>query len=566
MGVNTTSAMDKLKAQRDRFIAFAFAGADLLLEIRRDEVITYSAGAGEAVYGLSDDDLTGRKLSDFIHDKDRKRLSEALLRLRNTGRLESVPMTLLGGGGAVSRLRMSGIRLPQFPDTFHLVLSRLPNMAPCEPARIPSAADPKAQFADMVRQRMNEANRLGHDYALTLFDLSGTNFSAIEPVLGQSFLATLMHALEECSVRGASAGPLSDHAFGVIHDGTVSAEAVHQRIRQVAAKFADKNGKAAPVRMHSATLDLEDSALSEDDIARAVGHVVAGFLRDSARFSMKSLTEASQAAIEDIMVRVRNFRGMVKGGQKLAFLFQPVVNLRTGAVLNYEAFSRLTHNGGFFVPSQIIPFATEVGLIAEFDLIAVTKALKMLRNPGEVSALAIIAVNVSGHSLGNPAFYQSLFQLLEENRQVTGRLILEVTDSAQIFNLDEARRLLTRIRKLGVRVSLDDFGSSGSAFDLLRFLPVDFAKIDSSYIQEAHDPRGKSVLKAITGLCHDLGIITVGESVEDSRQMQILREVNVDYAQGYYFARPTPDAAKRTRYFKEQVALACQEPEPVCAG
>lgn len=559
MGVETTSAVDKLKAQRDRFIAFAFAGADLLLEVGNDDIITYSAGAGEAVYGLSDDDLAGKRLDDFIHEKDRKRLADALQRLRNTGRLDHVPLTLVAAGGIVSRLRMAGIRLPQFPDSYHLVLSRAPNMAAPEPARITTAPDPKVQFVEMVRHRLNEANRLGHDYTLTLFDLSGTNFSAIEPVLGQSFVATLMNTLDECSVRGSSAGSLSDHAFGLVHDHTMPIAMVQKRVAALAAKFADKKGVAAPVKMRSTTLEMEDSNLSDEDIAKAMTYIVTGFLRDSAQFAVKSLAEGARAAIDDTLIRVRNFRAMVKGGEKLAFLFQPVVNLRTGAVLKYEAFSRLTHNGGFFVPSQIIPFATDVGLIGEFDLIAVTKALRMLRTPGEVSALAIIAVNVSGHSLGNPAFYHSLFNLLEQNRQVLGRLILEVTDSAQIYNLDEAKRLLTRIRRLGVRISLDDFGTSGSAFDLLRFLPVDFAKIDASYIQDARDPRGKSVLKAITGLCHDLGVVTVGECVEDTSQMQILREVNVDYAQGYYFAQPSPDAAKRIRYFKEHVAAGAPD-------
>ncbi|MBX9635115.1 MAG: EAL domain-containing protein, partial [Magnetospirillum sp.] len=361
---------------------------------------------------------------------------------------------------------------------------------------------------------------------------------------------------EECSVRGASAGPLSDRAFGLVHDNTVSAESVQKRVASLAGKFTGKSGAAAAVKMRSSTLDMEDSALSEDDIAKAMNYIVTGFIRDSTRFAMKSLADGARMAVEDTLVRVRNFRKMVKGEDKLAFLFQPVVNLRTGAVLKYEAFSRITHNGNFFLPSQIIPFATDVGLIGEFDLITITKALKMLRTPTEISPLAIIAVNVSGQSLGNPGFYQSLFRLLEDNRQVLGRLVIEVTDSVNIYNLDEAKRLLARIRKLGARISLDDFGSGGSAFDLLRILPVDFAKLDADYIQDARTPKGKSVLKAITGLCSDLGIVTIGECVEDVATMQILRDVNVDYAQGYYFAHPAVDGAKRIKYFTEHVQAA----------
>jgi EAL domain-containing protein (putative c-di-GMP-specific phosphodiesterase class I) len=555
MGVDT-SLVEKLKAQRDRFIAFAFAGADLLLEVDADGQVAYSAGAGEAVYGLSDGDLLNKRLADFIHPKDHNRFDEALLRLKNTGRLDHTILTLVGSGGTVSRLRVSGIRLPQFPNTYHVVLSRIPPMAMPESDRIGGEIDHKARFIEMVQQRLNEANRSGQDYTLTLFDLSGTNFDAFEPAAMQGFLSTVVQTLEESSVRGASAGPLSDRTFGLVHDEKTPAKVVQQRLSQLAGWFSDKNGKGASVKMRSATLEMEDSGLSDDDISKAMNYILTNFLRDSANFATKSLADGARLAMEDTLARVRNFRKMVKGDNKLAFLFQPVVNLRTGAVLKYEAFSRLTHNGGYFVPSQIIPFATEVGLIGEFDLIAVDKALKLLRSPGEISALATISINVSGHSLGNPAFYQALLKKLEENRQVAGRLVLEVTDAGSIYNLNEAKRLLTRIRKLGVRISLDDFGSGGAAFDLLRVLPVDFAKIDASFIEDARDPKGRSVLKALTGLCHDLGIVTVGECVEDAATMHILRAVDVDYAQGYYFARPALDAAKRIKYFTEHVKQA----------
>lgn len=559
MGADETSVVEKLKAQRDRFIAFAFAGADLLLEVGSDDVIAYSAGAGEALYGMSDSDLTAKRLGEFIHAKDKKRFEDAILKLKNTGRLDHTVITMTGAKGSLSKLRMAGIRLPQFPDTYHLVLSHIPPVAAAAPDRMTGEVDHKARFIEMVQQRLNEGNRLGKDYTMTLVDLSANDFSRMEPATTQSFLATVMDTLEEYSVRGASAGALAPNAFGLVHDDKVPADMVNKRLNALAERFTGKVGAGSGLTLRSATLHMDDSSLSDDDITKAMTYIVNGFVRDSARFALKSLAEGAKVAVQDTLLRVKNFRSMVRGGEKLAFLYQPVVNLRTGAVLKYEAFSRITHNGAFFQPSQIIPFATEVGLIGEFDVITVTKALKLLRNPGEVSPLASIAVNVSGHSLGNPAFYQSLFKVLEENRQVLGRLVIEITDAAEIYNLDEAKRLLTRIRRLGARISLDDFGTGGSAFELLRFLPVDFVKIDASYVQDALDPRGRSVLKAMTSLCHDLGIVTVGECIEDSAMLQILRDVNIDYAQGFYFSQPTVDAAKRIKYFKDHVKIAGTE-------
>jgi EAL domain-containing protein (putative c-di-GMP-specific phosphodiesterase class I) len=548
------SLAEKLRLQRDRFIAFAFAGADLLLEMRDGDIVSYSAGAGEALCGISDNDLLNKALLDFVFPRDRVRFAEALQRLHNTGRLDHTPLTLVGSSGALTRMRMAGIRLPQFPTGYHLVLSRVPPIAAPEEAGAGADADPRVQFVDLVRQRLNEANRLGEEYTLTLFDLSDSNFGSCEPATLTSFLATLHHTLEECSVRQSSAGTLTERAFGLVHDRSVTAMAVQRKVSEVLRKFGGKV-QGAEIKMRSAMLEMDDSSLSDEDIGKALSFIVNSFTRDSGQFAIKSLADGARVAIEDTLVRVRNFRKMVKG-DRLTFLFQPIVNLHSGSVLKYEAFSRIAHPSGYFNPSQIIPFATEVGIIGEFDLIAVKKALDMMKAATDVSALAHVSVNVSGTSLGNPGFYHALLKILEEHKGLLARLVIEITDAARIYNLDEARRLLIRIRRLGARLSLDDFGSGGAAFDCLKALPVDYAKIDSAYVLDAREKRGRSVLRAISGLCKDLDIITIGECVEDGSMVDILKDVGIDYAQGHFFAAPAPDAAKKVRYYKEHLAAA----------
>jgi len=546
--------IDKLKQQRDRFIAFAFAAADLLLEMDDADVVTYSAGAGEALYGISDSELLGRPLSDFIFPRDRKKFDESLQRLRNSGRLEATPLTMVGSTGAVSRMRMAGIKLPQFPHGYHLVMSRISPMAADGDETMVGGTDPRVRFVEMVRQRLNEANRMGEEYTLTLFDLSKSKFGASDPAALQSFFSTVHHTLEQCSVRQSSAGSLHDRAFGLIHDQSMSAASVEQKVSEVVRQFSGKI-KGGALKMHSASLELQDKSLSDDDIGKALNYIIGGFIRDSADFAIRSLAEGAKVAVEDTLVRVRNFRKMIKG-DRLTFLFQPMVNIGTGSVLAYEAFGRIAHGKGFFNPSQIIPFATDVGVIGEFDLMAVNKAVKAIQLADDISTLATVAVNVSGTSLGNPAFYHALLKILESNKTSLPRLVLEITDAARIFNLDEARRLLARIKRLGVRLSLDDFGSGGSAFDILKILPVDYVKIDSSYIFDAREKRGRSVLRALTSLTHDLGMTAIGECVEDSQMLAILKDVGIEYAQGHFFAPPALDGARRIKYFKDHLKLA----------
>jgi EAL domain-containing protein (putative c-di-GMP-specific phosphodiesterase class I) len=552
MVVQATSMVEKLREQRDRFIAFAFAGADLLLELKDDQTVSYSAGAGESLYGLSDGALMGRDFGEFVYPRDRKRYDDALLRLKNTGRLDHTQLSIMGNAGTLTRMRMAGIRLPQFPDCYHLSLSRIPPMALAEDAR--QGADPKAAFIDLVRQRLNEGNRTGEEYKLTLVDLSRSNFKECEPAALQSFLATVTHVLEECSVRQSSAAALGDRAFGLIHAPETDTNLVKKRIAETAAKFKDKlPGAALDLRANS--LDLEDSTLTDEDISKALSFIINGFVKDSASFAIKTLVDGARVAVEDTLVRVKNFRSMLKN-DSLTFVFQPIVNLHTGAVLKYEAFGRIKHEGRMFSPAHIIPFATEVGLIGEFDLFACRKALSMMQENTTLSSLAHVSVNVSGQSLGNPGFYHALLKMLEENKKVLPRLVLEVTEASSIYNLDEARRLLTRIKRLGARISLDDFGTGGAAFDVLRTLPADFTKIEPSYIVNAREPKGRSVLRALSSLCKDLGIVTIAERVEDRGTMELVREVGIDYAQGHYFGQPAADAAKKIVYFKEAVGAA----------
>ncbi|WP_068435890.1 EAL domain-containing protein [Magnetospirillum sp. XM-1] len=554
MGSGDASLVEKLKLQRDRFIAFAFAGADLLLELNDEDVVTYSAGAGEALYGISDAELLGRPLSDFIFTRDKDKFSDAIQRLRNSGRLDHTPLSMIGASGAVSRMRMAGIKLPQFPTGYHLVLSRISPLATSENDQSGQTADPRVRFVDMVRQRLNEANRLGEDYTLTMFDLSASKFGGTEPALLQSFFSTLHHTLEGCSVRQSSAGALNERAFGLVHDKGMSSGDVHEKVNEVFRQFSGKV-KGASLKMHSASLDMDDSAMSEEDLGKALTFIINGFVRDSAKFAIKSLAEGAKVAVEDTLVRVRNFRKMIRS-DKLTFFFQPMVNVSTGTVLAYEAFGRIAHDKGFFAPSQIIPFATDVGVIGEFDLMAVRKAVDAMKAGADISSLASVAVNVSGTSLGNPAFYHSLIKILEENKPVLARLVLEITDVARIYNLDEARRLLARIKRMGVRLSLDDFGSGGAAFDILKILPADYVKIDRDYIFDAREKRGRSVLRAMVSLTHELGMTAIGECIEDSTMLNILKDVGVEYAQGFFFAPPAVDAARKIKYYKDHIKVA----------
>ncbi|MBM3510694.1 MAG: EAL domain-containing protein [Alphaproteobacteria bacterium] len=119
--------------------------------------------------------------------------------------------------------------------------------------------------------------------------------------------------------------------------------------------------------------------------------------------------------------------------------------------------------------------------------------------------------------------------------------MFEVTESAEIINLEQTNKLIRELRDKGHHVCLDDFGAGAAAFQYLRALDIDFVKIDGSYVREAlSKPNGKSFLKAMASLCADIGIDTIAEMVEDEPVAKFLIEACVKYGQGYLFGKPAP--------------------------
>ena len=154
----------------------------------------------------------------------------------------------------------------------------------------------------------------------------------------------------------------------------------------------------------------------------------------------------------------------------------------------------------------------------------------------------MVAVNISGRSLGSAEFIAEFFALLTAHPWAAGRLLFELTESSTISDLERTNRVIQALRRLGHPVCLDDFGAGEAAFRYLRGLEVDIVKIDGSYVRDAlRQARDRYFLKSIAGLCRDLGIHTVGEMVENEETAELLRRCGVRFGQGFLFGRPSFD-------------------------
>jgi diguanylate cyclase (GGDEF)-like protein len=236
---------------------------------------------------------------------------------------------------------------------------------------------------------------------------------------------------------------------------------------------------------------------------------------------------------------------------------QPILDLGTSEVSRYELLLRLHDGRGEIVaPSEFLGLAERFGMITDIDLWVVRESIRWLRDMNSAGQDISFEVNVSGPSLTDPRMIQLLEQELALGGIRPGQLILEVTETAAIVNMSDARAFADRLRELGCLFALDDFGAGFGSFHYLKHLPFDYVKIDGEFIKDLVTRReDQAVVHAIVDIAHALGMRTVAEYVGDDATLTLLREFGVDYAQGYHVGRPVPTGALFSRLPKPRTPI-----------
>ncbi len=211
--------------------------------------------------------------------------------------------------------------------------------------------------------------------------------------------------------------------------------------------------------------------------------------------------------------------------------------------LHYEVLIRMIDEDGRVVPpSAFLPAAENYNLAEQIDRLVIAKSLQWLAvNPGHLTRLTMCSMNLSGQSLGNREFVEWLLATLEECALPMNKLCFETTETVAISNFNVATEFFNKVRQLGCKIALDDFGSGLSSFGYLKNLPIDYLKIDGIFIRDLeNDSMDAAIVKSINQVAHEMGKKTIAEFVENEAINQILLEIGVDYAQGYHFGRPVP--------------------------
>ena len=222
---------------------------------------------------------------------------------------------------------------------------------------------------------------------------------------------------------------------------------------------------------------------------------------------------------------------------------QPIVGICANGIPHYELLVRmLDDDGGLIFPAEFIYNAERFDLIGSIDRWVLQTAIKLLHDYTAAGHDLSLAVNLSGKTMNDPNLAEDLAVMIAEHPIPDGRLIVEVTETAAIVNIERARDLAAQLRKLGCRFALDDFGVAGFAsFDYLKHLNFDYLKIDGEFITKLTDNKtDQLIVKALVDIAHGLGTMTVAEFVTNNATLDLLRELGIDYGQGYHLGHPGP--------------------------
>ena len=533
-----------LRDERDRFVGFAFAAADLLLEVSVEGDILFAAGAAKVLTGAEADQLIGRSFASLVVERDRPVADLTLRRAREEARIEPVTLAFIGPGGESIYATVSGCLLPEKDQSIYLaIVGARPQVAD---AALRGARDAETglldgpAFSAAARETLTQAKSLGETLELALLRLKG-----LEELRGRAkgdtwrrLLADVGTFLRTHSIGGGTAGRISEDKFGLIRSRAATKIVLSNEIERLSRAY-DPTGKG--ILAGEVGVDIDAAGLTSDDATKALAFTLSRFATArSEDFSITSLAQGFRAQISDTVSRISRLKEATNTS-RMTVAFQPIVALDTKLLHHHEMLARFDRNKS---PSEMIQFAEKVGMIEEIDLTMCQRAITTLL---EMEGPRIdLAVNISGKSLDSDMFVEAFMKLLEPHAKLSRQMLFEITESTAMSNLQRVEKILTILRKAGYRVCLDDFGAGASSFPYLQALSVDFVKIDGGYVARMRDSaKDRAILKAMVTMCRDLGIGMIAEMIERVDQAEDLLEMGIGYGQGFLFGRP---AASLTAY------------------
>ena len=234
--------------------------------------------------------------------------------------------------------------------------------------------------------------------------------------------------------------------------------------------------------------------------------------------------------------------------------FQPMMPKSKNDVVIFESLLRIRdENNNLGSPVYFIEAAENFGLAQTLDVSVIKRCIQHHKHLLEQNKNCMLSINISGLSLGDEVVLQALKDIVKQEKPDTNKIIIEVTETAAMRDENQAKRFVSELHALGFKFALDDFGSGYSSFYYLKNLDVDYIKIDGEFIKNLETSKeDRHFVKALADLAKGLGVKIIAEFVENQTHVNILKELNIDYMQGYHVSKPIDNLDKAVANFDEK--------------
>lgn len=386
------------------------------------------------------------------------------------------------------------------------------------------------------------------DYRVSVLFIDLDRFKYVNDSLGHlvgdELLKEISTRLRDCMRPSDTVARLGGDEFTILVQGRYATEEVTRIAERIQKKFDIPFSIAGHEIYSSASIGIlhaSEKHLSSEDVMRDA---------DTAMYQAKRAGKARHEVFDEKMhnaareiLRLETDLRRAVERDEITVWYQPIYDLATGQIICFESLARWDHADlGFIPPNKFIPLAEEIGLIGRlFEHVLRQACVDIGSLPaGTVdSGPPFVSVNLSSRQFAHNSLGESIGRILDETGFPAGRLKLEITESVFFEHQDRALGMLGEIREKGIEISIDDFGTGYSNLGYLRKLPISALKIDRSFVAMIDaDGNNGEIVHAVIKLARTLGLSVIAEGVETDRQLEILKQLRCEAAQGYLFAKP----------------------------
>ncbi len=411
----------------------------------------------------------------------------------------------------------------------------------------------KLRLREALEQSMARAERSGKTGAFVVIgiDKLGMINTAYGCESGDAILVDVARCLDDCLRMSDTVGRLGGDRFGVVLEGReegdadVVADRVLSAIRSL---FVDIDAGRLHVSASAGIASYPSSGQNSLDI---ITHAESALLDAKAKgrdcVHAYEVTEEQRSEYRVSVGIGAEVREAIKE-DRLTLAYQPLVDAKTGDITSYECLLRMYAPDGSLVPAgHFIPVVEKLGLMRAVDRRVLELVLEDLERHPDV----VLAFNISGLTVADRSWLRSLQSRLRDKRQVAERIILEITETASLYDNEGSARFVEAVRALGCQVAIDDFGAGYTTFHHLKILPVDIVKIDGEFVRDIlSSPDNQLFVRNLLALAQSLNLKTVAECVETQEDSEFLKSEGVDLLQGYFFGKPDVQPAWRSNHKK----------------